>query len=253
MVDWAGAGVFFGSASFLGIAMAPSDGMFSVRQIGKAIRRIRQRGIPFKIPLGIPLANPSSPKTMLFQMRYKVSGLTLEEAREGIMFADFNSLMEIHEETCNRENNIRYLRFNPFTREMERMGGKFGEFGKKRAHNLALFMVEKLGLIEWEMSLEPDSGPDCASVKIIVTNKLFSGHFKIRVLRCPDGVILEDDWTPAGGAEVKTDYLAMANLVLVTHPRGFELITDRIVYEVEKARKRGAAYRGETCSPPAGE
>jgi hypothetical protein len=117
---------------------------------------------------------------------------------------------------------------------------------------VAAFMVNRLGLVEWEMSEEPATNPDVVSIHVKLTSKYFGGHFKFRIHRDPEGVILDDDWLPEGGGDVRTSSLPMANLVLTTHPLGFEQIAERVVEEILQARREGRPYVGE-IGPPSEE
>jgi hypothetical protein len=219
-----------------------------IQPVGREMMKIRQEGIPFDIPLGIPVVNPLAGKRMLFKMQYRIPEVSLEDACRGLIFADYRSFMDIKKETYSRGKRSRYLLFNPFTKELEKTGQALGELGADSGRTFAALMVAVLGLIEWEMSVDPTSGPDSASIHVKVSNRMFSGHFKIRVLRKPDGVILEDDWCPEAG-DMRTGTLAMANLVLITHPKGFEQIAERIAEEVSRARSRGYEYAGEIGPP----
>lgn len=223
-----------------------------VEEYGRGVRCIKQKHVPFNTPLGLPFANPFADKQMLFRRQYKLTGVDLEEAREGIMFGNYRHLMDIKKETYSRKQRKRYLIFNPFTKEMERMGRRAGELGAKTGRGIAALMVKMLGLIEWEVSEDPSTSEDEATINIKVTNKLFFGCFKIRIRRTPDGVILEDDWCPEGGADMRTKTLAMANVVLATHPKGFEQIAAQVVEEIDRAKRKGRTYIGE-IGPPSEE
>jgi len=168
------------------------------------------------------------------------------------MFGNYNGLMDIKKETYSRKLRKRFLIFNPFTREMERIGGGAGALGAKLGRAIASSMVTMLGLIEWEMTEDPSSNAEVVSINVRVKNNLFFGDFKIRAHRDPNGVILEDDWCPDGGSDMRTKTLAMANLVLATHPKGFEQIAEQIAEEVDRARKKGVKYIGE-IGPPSEE
>ncbi len=114
---------------------------------------------------------------------------------------------------------------------------------------MAAAMVAMLGLVEWHMSEEPVTNPDLVTIHVKVTSRFFRGVFKFRVHRQPDGVIVDDDWLPEGGGDVRTATLPMANLVLQTHPLGFEQIVERVVEEIVQARKQGRPYIGQIGAP----
>jgi hypothetical protein len=134
----------------------------------------------------------------------------------------------------------------------EVLGGMFGALGVRTGHAVAASMVAMLGLVEWEMSEEPAAGPDLFTIHVKVTSRFFGGHFKFRIHRQPDGVILDDDWLPEGGGDVRTPTLPMAALVLETHPVGFEQIAERVVEEIVQARHAGRPYTGQ-IGPPSEE
>jgi hypothetical protein len=114
---------------------------------------------------------------------------------------------------------------------------------------MADLMVRMLGLVEWEMSEEPVTDPDLVTIHVKLTSDLFGGHFKFRMSRAPDGVIVDDDWRPEGGSDVRTGTIPMANLVLMTHPLGFEQIVERVVEEILQARSQGRPYVGQIGAP----
>jgi hypothetical protein len=230
-----------------------SDVRSRIQPYGKVTREIQQRGIPFNVPLGLPIVNPFSRKHLLFKARYKISGVTLEDVREGIFFASFRRFMDIKMETYCRSTRTRHFRINPFTKKLEEiLGPKFGKMGIRTGDAVADFMVNMLGLVEWEMSEDPGDNPDLVSIHVKLTSKYFGGYFKFRIHRQPDGVILDDDWLPEGGGDVWTSTLPMGNLVLTTHPLGFEQIAERIVEEILAANGAGKTYKGE-IGPPSEE
>lgn len=106
-----------------------------------------------------------------------------------------------------------------------------------------------LGLITWDITEEPQTAPNVALFEFETSNRLFSGVFRIRARGVADGVVLEDDWTTNGGSDMRTGFLPMANLVLMTHPKGFEQIAGQLVEEVKRAHAAGVPYRGEIGAP----
>src|SRR3990172_7885372 len=74
-----------------------------IQTVGKTLREIQQSGIPFNIPIGVPVANPFVRKPLLFRARYKVTGVTFEDVREGVMFASFRDFMDLKMETFSRK------------------------------------------------------------------------------------------------------------------------------------------------------
>ncbi len=221
-----------------------------IEKVGSETREIKQRGIPFNVRPGIPIANPFARKQLLFKTRYKLSGIALEDVRTGIFFGNFTSFMDMKMETYSRKRMTRHFKINPFTRKFEEiLGGKFGKAGIRIGQAIASFMVATLGLVEWEMSEIATGNPDLACIHVILKSRFFGGHFKFRIHRQPDGVILDDDWLPDGGGDVRTSTLAMANLVLATHPLGFEQIAQRVVDEILKAKNQGCSYIGEIGPP----
>ena len=232
------------------MVMISSEARSRIQKYGKETREIQQAGVPFNIPLGVPIANPFVEKQMLFFAQYKLTGVTLEEVREGVMFANFRDFMDIKMETFSRKNRTRHFKINPFKKKMEEvLGGKFGQFGTRTGDAIADFMVKMLGLVEWEMSEEAITDPDLVTVHVKVTSDHFRGHFKFRIHRKPDGVILDDDWLPKGGGDVRTGTIPMANLVLTTHPLGFEQIAERVVEEIIEAKNQGSPYVGQIGLP----
>ncbi len=217
---------------------------------GELIRYIDQPYVPFKTPLGLPIVNPFAGKQMQFMKQYTLSGVELDEAATGVLFGNYRPFMDVKTESYSRARRMRTLVFNPFTVEMERIGGMAGEIGSSTGRSLASVMVNMLGTIQWEITQDPAASPDLVSFNFKTTSDLFWGHFKIRARRAPDGiVVLEDDWTTDGGSNMRTEYLAMANLVLLTHPRGFEQIAEEVAEEVKRARATGARYVGEIGAP----
>ena len=222
------------------VAMSDVDG--GVRWIGQA-------GIPFHTPLGVPIVNPFAEKQMQFLKRYKVAGVTLDEARTGVLFGNYRPFMDVKEETYSRSRRTRHLTFNPFTREMEKYGGYVGQMGVRFGQATASMMETALGAITWDIREEPVSPSGVASFEYTTTNRLFHGMFRIRAKAAEDGVVLEDDWTTDGGSDMRTSFLPMANLVLLTHPLGFEQIAEEFVEEVRRARAAGTSYSGEIGAP----
>ncbi|MEI8154017.1 MAG: hypothetical protein WCG92_20890 [Hyphomicrobiales bacterium] len=229
--------------------MTASSNEIAISDFGTEIRAVGQQLVPFKIPLGFPLVNPFSKKQMHFRKEYKVTGVTLDEAVTGVLFGRYHSFMDVKRETYNRRERTRNLVFNPFTIELEHLGAKTGEMGAAAGRSTASLIGAGLGLIEWNIWVEPTSTADKVSLHFKTTNDMFSGHFRINATKAPDGVILEDDWTPEGGADMRTSYLLMANLVLMAHPKGFEQIAGNFVEEVQRARMKGVPYRGEIGPP----
>jgi hypothetical protein len=221
-----------------------------IQTCGRTIREIQQRGVPFNVPVGVPVVNPFVEKQMRFRAQYKLTGVSLEDVREGVMFGDFRSFMDMKMETFSRKNRTRHFKLNPFTKKMEQvLGRRFGRAGVRTGHAVAAFMVRMLGLVEWEMAEEPVTGADLAGIHVKVTSRFFRGHFKFRIHRQADGVILDDNWLPEGGGDVRTPALPMAWLVLLTHPLGFEQIAERVLDEILRARSAGRPYTGEIGPP----
>ena len=224
-----------------------------IQTVGKPLREIQQSGIPFNIPIGVPVANPFVRKQLLFRARYKVTGVTFEDVREGVMFASFRDFMDLKMETFSRKARTRHFKINPFKKKFEEvLGNKFGSPGVRTTDAVSEFMVRMLGLVEWRMSEEPVTDPDLVTVHVDLTSKYFGGHFKFRISRQPDGVIVDDDWRPEGGADVRAGSIPMANLVLATHPLGFEQIVERVVEEILQAEQQGGPYVGQ-IGPPSEE
>lgn len=217
-----------------------------IERFGETTRAIQQAGIPFNIPVGVPLPNPFSRKQLLFRARYKLLGFTLEDVREGVMFASYRDFMSMPLEEYSREARTRHFTLNPFRKKLaEVLGSKFDRVGVRATDAVADFMVAMLGLVEWHMSEEPITNPDLVTIHVDVTNKYFKGHFKFRISREPDGVIVDDEWRPEGGGDVRTATLPMANLVLLTHPLGFEQIVERVVEEILQAQNQARPYVGQ--------
>lgn len=217
-----------------------------VEAFGETIREIHQDGIPFNIPVGVPLVNPFSRKQLLFRARYKMTGVTLEEVREGVMFASYRDFMAMPLEEYSREERTRHFKLNPFRKKLaEVLGSKFGRVGVRITDAVADLMVAMLGLVEWHMYEEPITDPCLVTIHVDVNNKLFNGHFKFRISREEDGIIVDDDWRPEGGGDVRTATLPMANLVLLTHPLGFEQIVERTAEEILQAQNQGLPYVGQ--------
>jgi hypothetical protein len=167
------------------------------------------------------------------------------------MFGDFSSFMDRKMETFSRKNRTRHFKINPFTKKLEEvLGGSAGQLGVYTGQSVAAFMVAMLGLVEWEMNEEETGDPDLACIHVNVTSRFFRGHFKFRIHRQSDGVLLDDDWLPSGGGDVRTATIPMANLVLSTHPLGFEQIAERVVEEILEARGEKRSYKGQ-IQPPA--
>ncbi len=235
------------------MVMISSEARSRIQKYGKETREIQQKGVPFNVHTGIPLANPFVGKQLLFKAQYKLTGVTLEDVLEGIMFGDFRSFMDRKFETFSRENKTRHFKINPFTKKLEEvLGGKIGRIGIRTGHAVAASMVKMLGLVEWEMSVEAITSPDLSTIHVKLTSRFFGGHFKFRIHRQPDGVIVDDDWLPEGGGDVRTATLPMANLVLTTHPLGFEQIVERVVEEIVEAINQGRPYVGQ-IGPPCNE
>lgn len=228
------------------MVMISSAARSRIETFGKVTREIQQAGIPFNVPVGVPIANPFVPKQLLFRARYKVTGVTLEDIREGVMFASFRDFMAMTLEEFDRAARTRHFKLNPFKLKFrEVLGSKFGKVGIRATDAVADFMVAMLGLVEWHMREEPGTSPDLVTIHVDVTNKLFKGHFKFRITREAGGVIVDDEWRPEGGGDVRTGTLPMANLVLMTHPLGFEQIVERVVEEILQAQHAGRPYVGQ--------
>jgi len=235
------------------MVMISSAARSRIEKFGKDTREIQQSGIPFNIPLGVPIANPFVRKQLLFRARYKVAGVTLEDVREGVMFGNFRDFMDMKMETFSRKARTRHFKINPFKKKFrEVLGSKFGEIGLRTTDAMADFMVAMLGLVEWEMSEEPITNPDLVTVHVKVTSKFFGGHFKFKISREPDGVIVDDEWRPEGGGNVMAASVPMGNLVLATHPVGFEQIVERVSEEILQAQSEGRPYVGQ-IGPPSEE
>ena len=231
--------------------MTASHSAIAMTDFGTMIRDIAQQFIPINVWLGVPLVNPFSDKQMHFRKQFKVTGVTVDEAVTGVLFANYHSFMDIKWETYSRARRTRHLQFNPFTKKLEELGRNVGEAGEAAAKRTASLMGTTLGLITWKIWVDPASTPYSVSLYFQTISDLFGGHFKINAKAAPggDGVILEDDWTPEGGADMRTNFLPMANLVLATHPLGFDQIAENFVKEVKRTRGSGAQYIGEIGPP----
>ena len=145
--------------------MISAEARARIQPFGATVREIQQAGVPFNVPLFVPIINPFAEKRLLFKARYKLTGVTLEEVREGIMFADFRPFMDRKMETYDRAGRTRHFKINPFTKKMEEvLGDMFGKPGTSTGHAVAAGMVAMLGLVEWEMSEEPVTDPDIFTV-----------------------------------------------------------------------------------------
>lgn len=221
-----------------------------IQTCGRRVREIEQRGVPFNIPVGVPIVNPFVEKQLRFRAQYKLANVSLDEVREGVLFGDFRSFMDMKLETYSRTARTRHFKLNPFTKKMEQVLGRtFGAAGVRTGHAVAAFMVKMLGLVEWEMSEEPVTPAGEACVRVKVTSRFFRGYFTFRMQREADGVILDDDWLPESGGDVRTPALPMAWLVLLTHPLGFEQIAERVLDEIVRAHGAGRPYVGEIGPP----
>jgi hypothetical protein len=69
------------------MVMISDEARLLIKKYGKEVREIRQNGVPFNVRLGIPIANPFVPKQMLFKAQYKLTGVNLEDVREGLRIA----------------------------------------------------------------------------------------------------------------------------------------------------------------------
>jgi hypothetical protein len=233
--------------------MISAEARSRIHQFGETVCEIEQSGIPFNVRLSVPIANPLASKQLLFRARYRLTGVDMDDVCQGIMFGNFRSFMDMKMETYSRARRTRHFTINPFTIKMGEVGQRYlGQFGRRKGRALAAFMVARLGLVEWELSEEPRTNPDLVSIHIGLKSKYFGGHFKFRITRGRDGVIVDDDWRPEGGGDVKTGSLRMANLVLVTHPLGFEQITERVVEEIVQAEAQSRPYVGQ-IGPPSEE
>jgi hypothetical protein len=106
-----------------------------IRKHGKTTRRIRQRGVPFDVPIGVPVVNPFVEKQMRFKAQFTLSGVSLEDVREGLLFADYSGFMDMKVETFNRKARTRHFKINPFTKKMEEVLGRpFGRWGVRTGH-----------------------------------------------------------------------------------------------------------------------
>ena len=223
--------------------------LITLSDFGTEARWIGQDLVPLEVPLGVPIVNPFSHKQMQFFKQYKVTGISLDEARTGILLSNYRPFMDIKEETYSGTRGTRHLIFNPFVREMEKYGESIGSLGVASGRTVASMMGTMLGLITWDITEEPRTDPKTVSFEFKTSSRLFWGSFKIRAHEVADGVVLEDDWTTRGGSDMRTSFLPMANLVLLTHPKGFEQIAAALVDEIKRARAAGVPYTGEIDAP----
>ncbi len=235
------------------MVMISSEAQSRIADYGTKTLEIQQKGIPFNVRLFVPIANPFAEKQMRFKAQYKVAGVDLEDMREGLMFGNFTSFMDMKLDEYSRKDRTRHFIINPFTKKLEEVwGGALGRAGVAAGHGVAAAMVKMLGLVEWHMSEKATGKQDLAVIHVKVTSRFFRGVFLFRVHRQSDGVIVDDDWLPEGGGDVRTATLPMANLVLSTHPLGFEQIVQRAVEEILQAKKQGRRYEGQ-IGPPSRE
>ena len=212
-------------------------------------RGIEQALVPFRVPLGLPFVNPFAEKQMQFYAEYKITGITVDEAVTGILFGNFRPFTEVKQERYNRRARTRTLTFNPFTRQMEVTAGALGDMAVAAGHQTGEAMGGALGLIDWKYWVDAASTPDRMIVQVQTHTWLFGGRFRFVVKAAADGVILADDWTTANGNDMRSNWMMMANLALMTHPMGFHHIAQNIVDEVRRARAAGVPYVGEIGSP----
>jgi hypothetical protein len=232
------------------MVMISSAARSRIREVGEETKEIEQAGIPFNVPLGLPIFNPFVRKHLLFFARYKVSGVTVEDVRQGILFASFRDFMDIKLEEYSRTQRTRHFKINPFKKKFEEIfGGTFGSMGRFAADVVADSMVATLGLVEWRMREEPITDPDRVTIHVDLSSRYFGGHFKFRISRERDGVFVDDEWRPEGGGDVRAASLPMANLVLATHPVGFHQIVERVTEEIFQAQNAGRPYVGEIGAP----
>jgi hypothetical protein len=224
-----------------------------IHEHGRTVCRIRQRGVPFDVPTWLPIVNPLAGKQMRFRAQCRLSGVSLEEVREGILFGDYSPFMDMKEESYSRKRRTRHFKMNPFTKKMgEVLGGMFGGVGVFTGHTVAAGMVSMLGLVEWNVSEDPPTSPDTATIRVKVSSWFWGGHFLFRLRRDGDDVVVDDNWLPEDGGDVRSAAFPMAALVLNTHPLGFEQIVEQVVEEILRARNAGRPYVGE-IGPPARE
>jgi hypothetical protein len=230
--------------------MISSAARSRIRKVGEETREIEQAGIPFNVPLGVPIFNPFVRKQLLFFARYKVSGVTVEDFREGILFASFRDFMDMKLEEYSRTKRTRHFKINPFKKKFEEIfGGTFGSVGTTAADVVANSMVAALGLVEWHMREEPVTDPDRVTIHVDLSSQYFGGRFKFRISRDGDDVLVDDEWRPEGGGDVRAASLPMGNLVLATHPVGFEQIVERVTEEISQAQNAGRPYVGQIGAP----
>ncbi len=231
------------------MVMISSEARSRIQKYGKETLEIGQKGLP-NVHLFVPLVNPFSEKRLYFKAQYKITGVSLEEMVEGIMFGNFTSFMDMKLDEYSRKNKTRHFKINPFTKKLEEVwGGTLGKVGVSAGHTVAAGMVAALGLVEWHMRMEPPPNPDLAAIHVNVDSRFFRGVFMFRVHRQPDCVIVDDDWLPEGGGDVRTATLPMGNLVLSTHPLGFEQIVERVTDKIVQARHKGSTYVGQIGPP----
>jgi hypothetical protein len=231
------------------MVMISPEARSRISQLGKKTQLVRQRGLPFDVPFYVPLVNPFVDKQVHFKVQYELKGVTLEDVLQGVMFADYRSFLDIQMEEFSRRARTRHFTENPFTRKFEENLGKlFGQSGARLGRRVAALMVDKLGPVEWRMSVDPMPDADVASVHAHVSAGFFDGYFTIRIQRRPDGVILTDDWLPGSG-DVRTPAFPMASLMLVTHPMGIQQIAERVVDEILQAEAAGRPYEGQIGPP----
>jgi len=232
------------------MVMISDEARSLVQPVGTTLRRIRQGGVPFDVPIWLPLINPFVDKQVLFKTEYKLKHVSVDEVLEGVMFGDFRSFLDLKMEEYNRAEKTRHFTENPFTKKFEEtLGPLFGRAGLWVGRSVAAVIVWALGLVEWHMTAEPRTSPDLASVHVHVAAGCFRGCFKFRVQREPDGVMLTDDWLPEGGGEVRTPTFPMAVLILNTHPMGIQQIAERVADEIVQARHAGKPYAGQIGPP----
>jgi len=109
--------------------MSPMPALITLSDFGTEARWIGQDLVPLEVPLGVPIVNPFSHKQMQFFKQYKVTGISLDEARTGILLSNYRPFMDIKEETYSGTRGTRHLIFNPFVREMEKYGESIGSLG----------------------------------------------------------------------------------------------------------------------------
>jgi hypothetical protein len=154
------------------MVMISSEARARIEPYGETVRCIEQRGVPFNVAVGVPILNPFVDKLMRFKAQYRLKGISLEEAREGIMFGNFHGFMDAKLEEFDREKRTRHFKINPFTKKFEEiLGGKLGGLGTHAGHSMAATMVWALGLVEWHMTEQPMTDPDLAVIDVRVTSR----------------------------------------------------------------------------------